>query len=105
MTEFAERVRRAVDRIPYGRVATYADVAELAGARGAARGVGSVLRQLPEGSRLPWWRVLGAGGKVTLPDPGGQLQRLLLLQEGIPFRSSRTVDLRRCHWEKFRDRK
>jgi len=98
MTEFADQALRAVERIPYGRVATYADIAELAGSRRAARGVGSVLRQLPEGTRIPWWRVVGSGGRIALPEFGGQIQRMLLLQEGVAVRSGRTVDLTRCRW-------
>jgi methylated-DNA-protein-cysteine methyltransferase-like protein len=95
---FGEKVCGAVHRIPYGRVATYGDIAALIGNPGAARGVGTVLRELPEGSTVPWWRVVASGGNISLPQLGGQLQRMLLVQEGVSFRAGRRVDLERCRW-------
>ena len=85
-------------RIPAGKVLTYGDVAVLADRPGAARGVGSVLRELPEGSDIPWWRVVSSAGSVSLPHLPGQLQRMLLRQEGISFRSGGRIDLQRFRW-------
>jgi methylated-DNA-protein-cysteine methyltransferase-like protein len=98
LLSFGEKVRDTVHRIPYGRVATYGDVAALAGNPRAARGVGTVLRELPEGSSVPWWRVVASGGNISLPHLGGQLQRMMLVQEGVSFRSGRRVDLERFRW-------
>jgi methylated-DNA-protein-cysteine methyltransferase related protein len=96
---FGEMVRATVHRVPYGQVATYGDIAALVGNPRAARGVGTVLRELPERSDVPWWRVVASGGRISLPHLGGQLQRMLLVQEGVSFRSGRIVDLERCRWK------
>jgi len=77
-----------VRRIPRGRVATYGQVAALAGYAHAPRLAGYALHALPEGTPLPWHRVLGAGGRISLarlsPD-GAVLQRLRLEAEGVTF--------------------
>ena len=81
-TEFQRRVIAVVRRIPPGRVATYGDVAERAGAPRAARAVGTVMRECRDPS-VPCHRVIGAGG--TIGGYGGnlQLKRELLRAEGI----------------------
>lgn len=87
-------IYRAVRSIPRGRVATYGQVALLAGMPGAARTVGWALRALAEKShrRVPWHRVVGARGVISLGDgPSGQLQRALLRAEGVRFRDGRVV--------------
>jgi methylated-DNA-protein-cysteine methyltransferase-like protein len=91
---FAE-IQRVVAKIPKGQVATYGGVAKAAGFPGASRQVAWALRHT--GGRLPWHRVLGAGGKVLLPGEGGLEQRLLLRQEGVPFHGDR-VDLDQCEY-------
>ncbi len=91
------RVYQAVRRIPRGRVATYGQVALLAGTPRGARAVGWALRALRPGlaARVPWHRVVGAGGRISPRAGGGEaLQRRRLLAEGVAFRSGR-VDLRR----------
>ncbi len=74
-------------RIPRGRVATYGQVAELAGLAGHARQVGYALHALPSGSTVPWHRVLNAAGGVSRrATPGSELtQRQLLEREGVHF--------------------
>lgn len=95
---FGDRVLATVRRIPYGRVLSYGDVAALAGAPRAARGVGRVLQGLPEGSDVPWWRVVNARGEISLPGYPGRLQRMLLEQEGITFGRGGAIDLRGQRW-------
>ncbi|MQA90719.1 MAG: methylated-DNA--[protein]-cysteine S-methyltransferase [Gemmatimonas sp.] len=95
---FSERVYATVRRIPYGRVVTYGGIAALLGTPRAARGVGSALAALPEGNDVPWWRVVNGRGEISLPHYPGRLQRMLLEQEGVPFRRSGTIDLRRFGW-------
>ena len=63
----AEQVWQVIALIPKGRVATYGQVAELAGFPGGARRVGRILSQLPSGSRIPWHRVVNASGGISLP--------------------------------------
>lgn len=87
-------------RIPRGRVLTYGQVARLLGAPRAARAVGWALRALPDGEqdRVPWHRVVGAGGRISFrTGPGPGLQRLRLRREGVRFRAG-GVDLRRHGW-------
>jgi methylated-DNA-protein-cysteine methyltransferase related protein len=94
---FFVRVYQAVRRIPRGRVATYGQVASLAGTPRGARAVGWALRALRSGqaARVPWHRVVGAGGRLSPRAGGGEvLQRARLIAEGVAFRGGR-VDLRR----------
>jgi len=94
---FFARVYRAVRRIPRGRVATYGQVASLAGTPRGARAVGWALRALRgrEAARVPWHRVVGAGGRLSPRAGGGEAaQRARLVAEGVAFRGGR-VDLRR----------
>ncbi|NVK41686.1 MAG: MGMT family protein [Oceanospirillaceae bacterium] len=95
----AERIWQVVARIPRGRVCSYGLVAELAGLPRRARLVGRVLSRLPEGSRLPWHRVINARGELSLPagSEGGRLQRQRLEEEGVCFIHGR-VPLTRFGW-------
>jgi methylated-DNA-protein-cysteine methyltransferase-like protein len=93
-------IQKAVAKIPKGKVATYGAVAKAAGFEGAARQVAWALRGV--GGRLPWHRVLGAGGKILLTAENGLEQRLRLEAEGIEFRNGR-VRMDR-HEFKFRAR-
>src|SRR5579859_3436348 len=96
-----EEMRRMVAKIPKGKVATYGAVAEAAGFPGNARRVAWALAKTD--GRLPWHRVLGAGGKIRLPREAGAEQRLRLQFEGVKFRGAR-VDMA-AHEFKFRARK
>lgn len=92
-----ERIWRVVADIPRGRVASYGQVAELAGLPGGARRVGRCLSRLPAETRLPWHRVVNAAGRISLPGAAGHRQRRRLLDEGVTFDGDR-VDLRGCRW-------
>jgi methylated-DNA-protein-cysteine methyltransferase-like protein len=96
----ADRIRLVVAAIPAGAVATYGQVAEAAGLPRRARLVGRVLSRLPAGSRLPWHRVVAAGGRVAERGDGGlgaREQRARLRTEGVRFRGER-VDLAASGW-------
>lgn len=95
-----QRIYRVVRRIPRGRVATYGQVAELAGLRGHARQVGYALHRLPEGTAAPWHRVVNARGRVSPRSFSGSegLQQVLLEEEGVVFRTDGSFDLRRYRW-------
>jgi methylated-DNA-protein-cysteine methyltransferase related protein len=99
-SERYQRIYRAVRRIPRGRVATYGQVAELAGLEGHARQVGYALHALPAGSSVPWHRVINARGEISLPrgSDSRELQRLMLEAEGVKFDGGR-VDLQRYGWK------
>lgn len=86
-----------VRRIPRGRVSTYGRVAALARCRGA-RQVGYALHGLPEGTTVPWHRVVNARGAVSLPGDAGTTQRLRLAREGIGFDARGRIDLTVQGW-------
>ena len=76
--------RRAILSIPKGKVATYGAVAAAAGYPLYHRAVARLLRTAPA-NRLPWQRVVGAGGQIKLPSEAGAEQRLRLQMEGVTF--------------------
>jgi methylated-DNA-protein-cysteine methyltransferase-like protein len=93
-----QAIYAVVRRIPRGRVASYGQVAGVAGLTNAARQVGYALHALPAGSAVPWHRVLNARGAISLPGDHGLTQRLLLAKEGIRFDARSRVDLARFGW-------
>ncbi len=92
----ASAIAALIRQIPRGRVSTYGDVAKAAGYPRCARHVARVLNQV---KGLPWQRVLGSGGRISLPGELGLEQRFLLEAEGVRFRG-RKVDLK-SHAHKF----
>jgi len=94
------RIYAVVRRIPRGQVATYGQIAELAGLPGHARQVGYALHALPSGTAAPWHRVLNASGAVSLRAvPGAELtQRQLLEREGVAFDLRGRVRLSAVRW-------
>ncbi len=97
----SERVYEVVRRIPCGRVATYGQVARLAGAPRAARFVGQALHRNPEPIVTPCHRVVFADGSLAerFGFGGAGMQRALLEHEGVPFVDGTHVDLARCRWD------
>ena len=93
-----QRFEAVVRRIPRGRVATYGQVATLAGMPGAARQVGYAMHALPPHSAVPWHRVLNARGTVSLPGGAGLEQRMRLEAEGIEFDPRGRVRLQDVQW-------
>ena len=94
------RIYAVVRRIPRGRVASYGQVARLAGMAGHARQVGYALHALPEGTDVPWHRVINAQGRVsTRADPGWvELQLRLLAHEGIVPDAVGRIPLEKYGW-------
>ena len=96
------RIYAVVRRVPRGRVATYGQIARLAGLPGHARQVGYAMAAVKPGSRTPWHRVINAQGKVSprRAGPGaGIRQRQLLEREGVRFDARSVVSLDRYGWE------
>jgi len=93
------RIHRVVSRIPRGRVATYGQVARLAGLGRQARLVGYAMHALPTGSRVPWQRVVNARGEISLPGSSATRQRSLLENEGVRFDGRGRIDLDRFLWQ------
>ena len=96
-----ERIYRVVRRIPRGHVATYGQVAELAGLEGHARQVGYAMHALPPKSDVPWHRVINSRGEVSPRTSGDshELQRLLLEEEGIEFDLRDRCELKVYQWK------
>ncbi len=92
----ASAIAAVIRQIPRGRVSTYGDVAKAAGYPRCARHVAKVLNQV---KGLPWQRVLGSDGRISLPGELGLEQRFLLDSEGVRFRG-RKVDFE-AHAHKF----
>jgi methylated-DNA-protein-cysteine methyltransferase-like protein len=94
------RIHAAVRRIPAGRVATYGQIARLAGLAGHARQVGYALSALPAGSRVPWHRVVNARGEISArSEPGFErAQRERLEREGVVFGAGGRIPLARFGW-------
>jgi len=91
------KILRAVARIPRGKVATYGDIAYIAGYPGAARQVAWALHS---SKGVPWHRVVGAGGKILLPGTAGMEQRFRLEAEGVRFFGLR-IDMAAHRWTAF----
>lgn len=95
------RIYAAVRRIPRGRVATYGQIAALAGLPRQARLVGYAMSAVPAESGVPWHRVINAAGRISLRRTdlgGGVTQRLLLEREGVRFDAGGQTDLERFGW-------
>lgn len=106
LTSHGRAVRRAIHavvrKIPRGRIATYGQVAELAGFPGGARVAGAALKTSKPGDRLPWQRVVGKRGGlgvIAIHDPyGAAMQRALLEREGVEVGDKGTIALARFGW-------
>ena len=87
--------------IPRGRVATYGQIANIAGLPGHARQVGYALSVLPEDSAIPWHRVVNARGEVSkrLAPDSEREQRILLEEEGISIDRNNRLSLAEFQWE------
>jgi methylated-DNA-protein-cysteine methyltransferase related protein len=95
------RIYAVAARIPKGRVATYGQIAALAGLPRQARLVGYALHTLPADSDVPWHRVVNAAGKISLRADGlghDELQAQLLRREGVRFVAG-AIPLARYRWQ------
>jgi methylated-DNA-protein-cysteine methyltransferase-like protein len=95
------QIYEVVRQIPYGQVATYGQVAELANLPGRARLVGYALFRVEPDADIPWHRVINAKGQVSespVRYGSDHLQRSLLEAEGVQFNPKGTIDLRRYLW-------
>ena len=93
-----EVIWNLVKKIPAGKVATYGQIADLAGLEGHARFVGYALHGLPKNSKIPWHRVINSQGRISLPGASARRQRNLLEKEKIVFSPAGKVDLKKYQW-------
>ena len=93
------RIKAIIKKIPRGRVATYGQIAALAGNRNASRLVAWLLHSSSDKDNLPWHRVINSHGKISLRRGHGyELQKILLESEGITFDEQELVSLNRWQW-------
>lgn len=96
-----DRFYAVVRRIPRGRVATYGQVAVLAGMPGQARQVGYALAALPSDNGVPWQRVVNSQGRISLRGDGSGhdlLQKVMLKREGVRFGKTGAIPLAAFQW-------
>ncbi|MGD1921295.1 MAG: MGMT family protein [Pleurocapsa sp.] len=91
-----------VKLIPTGKVATYGQIADLAGLYGKARLVGYALFRVDIKNDIPWHRVINAKGEISYSfqrQGGDYLQKVLLEEEGIKFKNNGKIDLKKYLWQ------
>lgn len=100
MNQKHQKIIQTIQQIPKGRVASYGQLADLAGLPGRARLVGKVLRTAPKETRLPWHRILRANGVLAFLAGSEQAKRQidLLAEEGVEVIRNK-VDLKRYGWQ------
>ena len=99
MTELTERIVKIIALIPPGKVATYGQVAALAGNPRGARQVSWTLRTQTKKHDLPWQRVISAQGKISIKGDGAHIQADMLMAEGIFVDPAGGVDLKIYGWQ------
>ncbi len=100
MTPFTENVVEIIRSIPEGKVATYGQIAGLAGSPRAARQVVRALHSMSKKYRLPWHRVINAKGQIAIQDDESyNEQRLSLEAEGVEIGLNGVIDLERFQWK------
>ena len=99
-SDFRNRVATVVASIPKGKVATYGQVARLAGTPGAARAVGSCMRTNKDTKAVPCHRVVGHSGSLTgyAYGSGIDTKKQMLKKEGVVFKGN-SVDLTVSGWQ------
>tara|TARA_B100000767_G_scaffold122026_1_gene116254 strand:+ start:540 stop:887 length:348 start_codon:yes stop_codon:yes gene_type:complete len=95
-----QQLYQTIAAIPYGKVASYGQLANLSGQTGAARWVGWCLRHLPQDSSLPWHRVITSSGKLAFPPTTESFFRQCerLEQEGIRLKNHK-VPMKVYQWQ------
>lgn len=95
-----QKIWQVVLSIPSGRVASYGQVADMAGLGRQARYIGRALGKLPEGHSVPWYRVLRSNGQIAFPEGSATFlkQKDLLEQEGVEVVNGK-VPMRQFRWQ------
>lgn len=99
MTTFGDRVYEIVRRIPRGKVATYGQIAAMAGSSRASRVVGILMKKNPDIPKTPCHRIVASDGKLTGYSAGRGIstKKKMLIEEGVSFRGEK-VDLDKSLW-------
>jgi methylated-DNA-protein-cysteine methyltransferase related protein len=98
---FKDKVLAAVMSVPPGCVASYGQIALMAGDPRAARQVGWILNKNGDKDNIPWWRIINNSGRISIKNPeySAQMQRDLLRKEGVKVSEDFQIDI-----EKYRFR-
>lgn len=99
MDQFLMQIFAVIHQIPLGKVSTYGEIAKLAGYPGYARHVGKALGNLPEDSKLPWFRVINSQGRISLKGQDLVRQREALITENVEVSMDGKVNLRKFRWQ------
>lgn len=100
MELFSIQVKNIIKQIPAGKVATYGQIASMAGNYRAARQVVRLLHSSSQKENLPWHRVINKKGGISLPPGCGfEEQKHLLQQEGVVFDKKNHINLDRFLWK------
>jgi methylated-DNA-protein-cysteine methyltransferase-like protein len=103
MTPFTENVVEIIGSIPAGKVATYGQIAGLAGSPRAARQVVRVLHSMSRKHHLPWHRVINAKGQIAIQDDASYNEQVLSLEsEGVEVGIHGVIDLEKYQWRPFK---
>jgi methylated-DNA-protein-cysteine methyltransferase-like protein len=102
MTAFTKKVLALIKGIPKGKVASYGQIAKLAGKPQGSRGVGWILNSCTDSHNLPWQRVINSQGKISFPKDTKhyRLQKSLLLKEKVRLRDNDSIDMEVYGWKK-----
>ena len=96
---FSKQVIEIIKKIPAGRVATYGQIANLAGNNKAARQISRILHSSSDKYDLPWHRVINSQGKISLRSGDGfEMQKAMLENEGVQVIDGR-IDLKKYKWK------
>jgi len=97
---FHQKVVKIIKKIPQGKVATYGQIAAMAGSPRAARQVVRTLHTSSGKEKLPWHRVINSRGKISLkPNSGYEIQKAMLEDEGIKFSPDDVIELKCYFWK------
>jgi methylated-DNA-protein-cysteine methyltransferase related protein len=98
MTSFKEQVIAIIKIIPRGKVASYGQIAAIAGSPQAARQVGQILRHYSNSEKLPWWRVINNVGHISIKEnlyATAEMQKKLLERELVPVSEHFVIDIKK----------
>ena len=100
--EFSQKVIDLIKKIPEGKVASYGQIAKLAGKSQGSRGVAWILHSSSKLYKLPWQRVINSQGKISFPKDSSYFrkQKSLLIKEGVEVERDGSVDMSVYQWKK-----
>lgn len=100
--EFSKQVMSFIKKVPKGKVATYGQIAKLAGKPQGSRGVAWILNSSSKAHDLPWHRIINSKGQISFPKASSSYrkQKSLLEKEGVQFNQSGQIDMKVFQWKK-----